>query len=310
MGVDGYTAEELLSAYGVTGNGAGQTVAIVDAYNDPDIFGDVNGYDEANGNSLLVFPLYDPNLLEYGPASSFLTVYDQNGNVIDPSTESSIPYAPSGSPWGTEISADVELAHAFAPAAHIDLVEGSDPLNLYPVVVTAAGLPGVSVVSMSWGDTTPTGPDSDFVHPGVTFVAASGDSGMYWYPAASPNVVGVGGTELTINPTTYSWESEEGWANDIIDGVSVSSGGGLDTGIPEPSYQEGVQTSGDREGPDVALNAVNDAIYDSYDFGTNTPWSGFTGTSVAAPAWAGMFADIDQIRALEGIPALECDQSD
>jgi len=92
------------------------------------------------------------------------------------------------------------------PRANIILVESDAPDDsMYTAVITAAGLPGVSAVSNSWGIdgerpdeavldsafTTPSG------HQGVTFLASTGDNGAPGgYPAYSPNVVAVGGTTL------------------------------------------------------------------------------------------------------------------
>src|SRR5262245_46673911 len=102
---------------------------------------------------------------------------------------------------------DVEWAHALAPAASIVLVEcrSSGGPDLYAGAKTAASLPGVTVVSMSWGAVEYAGEggyDGNFTtpagHPGVTFVAATGDNGAPGlYPAYSPNVLAVGGTTLT-----------------------------------------------------------------------------------------------------------------
>ncbi len=108
-----------------------------------------------------------------------------------------------------EEALDIESAHAIAPAASIDLVEANTDTNnndLFTAVATAAALPGVSVVSMSWGideyqgeqsiDSTFTTPSG---HQGVTFIAASGDQGSPgYYPAYSPNVVAAGGTTLLL----------------------------------------------------------------------------------------------------------------
>jgi fibronectin-binding autotransporter adhesin len=311
----GFTPEQLRTAYGInsitfvnetiTGDGSGQTIAIDDAYNDPNIFSDLDSFDQnvylSAAEQSSGTTLYD----EYGAASSFLTVFNQNGNVINPSTETSVPNAPKNG-WGIEISLDVEWAHSIAPGARIDLVECAS--DLYTGAITAAGLSGVSVVSMSWtnannrGDPAEfsgeTADDGDFVHQGVTFLGATGDDGTPGgYPAYSPNVLAVGGTSLSLNANN-TWNSEVGWSG---------SGGGTSLYETEPAYQDNVQTTGFRTIPDVSMDAdpsTGVAIYDSYDLGTSTPWTEVGGTSVATPCWAGLIAIANQGREAEGSPLL------
>ena len=199
--VQGYTPAQTAHAYGfdqisfnngtVAGDGAGQTIAIVDANDDPNIAADLAVFDQ-----------------QFGLQDASLTVVNQTGG-------SKLPANDPG--WAGEISLDVEWAHAMAPAAHILLVEtksASIP-DLLAGVSYARSAAGVSVVSISWGGsefvsysgaesqsqltldhtfTTPAG------HQGVTFVASAGDSGysngVQW-PASSPNVVSVGGKRPT-----------------------------------------------------------------------------------------------------------------
>jgi subtilase family serine protease len=168
-------------------------------------------------------------------------------------------------------------------------------------VDVAKGLPGVSVVSLSWGMPEFQGsPSLDVVfttppgHKNETFLAASGDSGALapWYPAYSPNVVAVGATTLTIGPSS-SYVSESGWSG---------SGGGFTKLEPEPAFQQGVQDMGLRSSPDVAFlgdPADGVATYDSFDL-ANDPWIIGGGTSLATPCWAGLIAIADQLRAKMG----------
>ena len=235
----------------ITGNGAGQTIAIVDAYNDPTIAGDLATFDNT-------FGLAPP------PG---LTVVNQLGKSPPLTTDSG---------WAIETSLDVEWAHAMAPSANILLVEANSAslANLLTAVSTAAhgnvNNSPVTVVSMSWGSGEflgETSYDSTFNVPGVTFVAASGDSGApgLW-PAFSPNVLAVGGTTLTVNSTSGAWVSETAWSG---------SGGGVSRYEALPSYQKsfGIVASG-RVTPDVSFDANPSTGYYVYD---SVPYQGYTG---------------------------------
>src|SRR5215831_11292634 len=124
--------------------------------------------------------------------------------------------------WTLETALDVEWAHAIAPEANILLVEAASDLlvDLLDGVDVAVGN-GASVISMSWGlpeFSGETSYDSHFSQTGVTFVAASGNFGNgAFYPAASPYVVGVGGTKLNID-SNGTYLSESAWSG---------SGGGI-----------------------------------------------------------------------------------
>jgi hypothetical protein len=291
-----YTPAQIRAAYGfnqvsfgsVSGDGTGQTIAIVDAYNDPNLAGDLNTFDQTfsiNGTQ----SLYQ----QYGDSSSFLTVATPQG----------LPATDTG--WSLEIALDVEWAHAIAPGAKILLVEaGSSSFSsLLSAVRYAAGQPGVSVVSMSWGSSefsSETSFDSTFTtpagHPGVTFVASSGDSGSPpSYPAASPNVLSVGGTSLNLD-ASGNYLSETAWGG---------STGGLSAFEGEPGYQRSVQSSGVRSNPDMAYNGdpyTGYYVYDSVGYGG---WLQVGGTSAGAPQWAALVAIADQGRARSGKGSLD-----
>jgi subtilase family serine protease len=266
-----YTPAQIRDAYGINAlgaglptpplDGAGQTIAIVDAYDDPDIDQAVDAFDSQ-------FSLTDsgPTIAaQYGPASSFLTVLNQSGQATSlPGTD---PSGAGTDNWELEESLDVEWVHAIAPGAQIILVEANSQSlsDLMASVTTAASQPGVSVVSMSWGFAEGQSVfaadeatyDPDFAVPGVTFVASTGDYGAAdpEYPAFSPNVVAVGGTSLMLN-TDNSYNSETGWGyQSSALGMFIGSGGGISQYEPEPAYQEAVQSTGARTTPDVALVA-------------------------------------------------------
>ena len=179
---------------------------------------------------------------------------------------------------------------------------------------------------MSWGsDENSSDPafDSHFTtpsgHNGVTFVASSGDDGAYsqtgsvamipQWPAVSPNVVGVGGTTLTTG-ADGSYISESGWGNATSSFSLHGSGGGISQYESQPAYQQSVvtQSSTMRCVPDVAMDADPNSgvpVYDSYDFGTSTPWIQVGGTSLAAPMFAGLIALANQGRALNKLGTLD-----
>ena len=176
----------LISFGGVQGTGKGQTIAIIDAYNDPNIIADAQTFSTQFG-----LPQFNGN------GEPTLQVLNEVGGTALPSNVS-----PAGT-WDVEEALDVEWAHAIAPEANIILFEANTSAlsDLAQANQSAAATAGVSVVSNSWGyQELPNYPsyDSSFLtpagHQGVTFLASTGDSGSpALYPAYSPNVVAVGG---------------------------------------------------------------------------------------------------------------------
>ncbi len=315
-GTVAYMPAQIRDAYGInalTQDGTGQTIAIVNAYDDPSIDQALDAFDAQFGLTASGPSLY----AQYGPASSFLTVLNQYGQATSlPSTD---PNGPGTDNWEVEEALDVEWAHAIAPAAQIILVEANSQSlsDLMASVATAAAQPGVSVVSMSWGFSEgqavfaadEANDDSVFNVPGVTFVASTGDYGAAdpEYPAFSPNVVAVGGTSLTLNADN-SYNSETGWGyySDSA-GTLIGSGGGISLYEAEPAYQQRVQTTGGRSTPDVALvadPATGAWIADPYNLDPSNPFEVVGGTSLSAPAWAGLAALVNQGRAAAGEPNL------
>jgi hypothetical protein len=284
------TPAQIRTAYGINDlpeDGAGQTIAIVSEGANPNLLTDLDAFDqqfgiEDSGPSLFA---------DYGSASDFVTVVDQGG------TQNAGAIA--------EEMLDIEWVHAIAPGAHIDVVEGSDFLTLVPI---AAALPGVSVVSISYGDLEFDGEledDSMFSTPGVVFLAGSGDLGSAdpRYPAFSPDVVAVGGTTLTLNDDG-AYGTEVGWGSGAPTATATpgGSGGGQSVFETEPEYQLGVQTTGFRTIPDVSIiGGTNVAITDSFVQQAGNPgWTAECGTSLATPIWAGLIALVDQGRAAAG----------
>ncbi len=286
-GITTSTGADLLTFGAVAGNGAGQTIAIVDAYNQPNIVNDLANFDST-------FHLPAP--------PSFKEINESGGSAL--------PSNASSGGWGVEISLDVEWAHSIAPGASILLVEANSANNsdLFAAVNTARNYANVSVISMSFSGnessrssryntdlTTPSG------HNGVTFLAATGDNGAaVGYPAVSPDVVAVGGTTLSTGSGGV-WSSETGWSG---------SGGGISSYTSQPSFQHGVvtQSTTRRTVPDVSMDADPNTgvpVYDSYDEGASTPWVQVGGTSLATPMWAGVIAIADQGRKINGEGTLD-----
>jgi subtilase family serine protease len=283
-----YTPGQIRHAYGfdrVAYNGAGQTIAIVAAYDNPNIFNDTAVFDRQ-------FGLPGQSAAQVG---TFLTRVSERGS------RTALP-APDRN-WALEIALDVEWAHAIAPQAKILLVEAvsASGADLMAAVDYARHQPGVSVVSMSWGSREFNGEasfDSAFTtppgHAGVTFVAAAGDSGAAAgpeWPAVSPNVLAVGGTSLRLTSNALR-SGETVWAG---------GGGGYSGREAEPTYQRSVQGSGRRATPDVAYDAdpaTGVYLYSSYGTAAGrSGWFAAGGTSAGAPQWAGLIALVDQARA-------------
>src|SRR5215469_3653136 len=200
-----------------SGAGAGQVIAIVDAFHDPHALSDLNTFNKRYGYATL----------------STCTSLSQSGSCFEQREPASgTPKVNSG--WVLEESLDIEWAHAEAPAAKIVLVEAktNSNTNLFNAVTFANSL-GATEVSMSWGggeSTSETSLDADFTHAGTFYTASSGDSGHGTeYPAASPNVIAVGGTTLNgCGGTSCSFASETAWSG---------SGGGISAVESLPGYQ-------------------------------------------------------------------------
>jgi hypothetical protein len=299
----GLTPSAIRTAYGVgnisfgsvSGDGTGQTIAIVDAFDNPSLVG-------TTASNFATSDLGEFNS-EFGLSAppSFTKLNETGGTASLPATD------PSGN-WEVEAALDVEWAHAIAPAAGIVLIEcnSAELSDMYQGVLTAAGLAGVSVISMSWGSaeysgetsldktfTTPSG------HQGVTFLGATGDAGAPGnYAAFSPDVVAVGGTTLTLGAGGV-YVSESAWS---------SGGGGASAQETRPAFQDSVQSSGARETPDVSFDAdpsTGVAVYDSYSGGSTLPWQRIGGTSLATPCWAALVAIADQGRVWRGGSTLD-----
>lgn len=264
----------------IKGNGAGQIIAVIDAFHDPYITSDLATFDRT-----------------YGLPNPPMGVVDLAG-------------ATTNDGWAQEEAMDVEWTHAMAPGAGIIVIEArSDNLpDLLAAVNLAKKIPLVSVVSMSWGGSEFSGQlalDSTFTtpagHKGITFVAASGDEGAAGgaeWPASSPNVVGVGGTTLQVG----------GGGSYLGESVWSGSSGGTSFYETEPAYQRAVQASGSRTTPDVSFDADPNTGVQVYSTAPSThsgSWQAVGGTSLGAPAWAGIIAIANEGRMLAGKSSLD-----
>jgi subtilase family serine protease len=282
--VVGMTPSQIRLAYGfdqITNKGAGQTIAIVSAFDLPTIASDLATFNSAFG-------------LPACTTANGCLVISNAAQTLPPTTfDPALVQA-----FQLESALDVEWAHAIAPAATIVLVQSADARlgNMREGISTALTF-SPSVVSMSWGlNDTATRPDN-FVAVGVSFVAASGDFGTpALWPAASPDVTAVGGTKLNTT-SRGDYNSEKAWAD---------SGGGLSANYTQGAYQATI-TPGNpgalRGLPDVSYNAdptTGVAVYSA----TLGGWSQVGGTSAGAPQWAGLIAIANSLRASASKPAL------
>ena len=251
--------------------GAGQTIAIVDAYDDPTAENDLNVFSAQYG------------LPACTTANLCFSKVNQTGGTKYPRTDAG---------WALEISLDVQWAHAIAPGAKILLVEASSNSFANLLAAVDYAKTHAQYVSNSWGGSEFSGEvsyDSHFVQSGLSFFVSSGDAGLPAdYPSASPNVISVGGT--TLNFTNGTFSSETGWS---------SGGGGCSlyetAAAAQSSFSQYGQVScaGKRATPDVSLDAdpaSGVSVYDSTRYQGQKGWWTVGGTSASSPMWAGRAA--------------------
>jgi len=265
----GYGPADLRSAYLLPSTGgAGQTIAIVDAYDDPRAESDLNAYRSRFG------------LGSCTTASGCFRKVNGSGGTTYPSPDVA---------WAREISLDLDMASAVCAACKILLVEASSTsLTALGTAVNTAVRLGATVVSNSYGSnqewSTETSYDTYYNHPGVMITASSGDAGynQFGYPAASRYVTAVGGTRLYRSSAARGW-SESAWS---------SGGSGCSRYEAKPSWQTDSGCSR-RMVADVAAVAdpsTGVAVYDSYGSSGGTNWYVIGGTSASAPIIAGVYA--------------------
>jgi subtilase family serine protease len=307
-----YGPSAIRSAYGLNAllnagfNGTGRTIVILDAFGSPTAFSDLQAFDK-------LFGVPDP--------PSFNVVTMPGTPPFDPTNNNQVG-------WAEEVSLDVQWSHAIAPGANIILVAAASNSD----VDLIAGLNYAidnhlgDVVSMSFGESELFLTDDNglqilnawdlaFQHARenhVTLFVSSGDQGSATqflpfqnvsFPASSPRVTGVGGTNLFFGSATNAdpngvYQGEAVWN----DGFGAG-GGGISLIFPTPEYQEGLSAlvrpplQKERGVPDVAYNAgvVGGVIVHLGFAGVPTGYYIFGGTSAGAPQWAGVIADINQL---------------
>ncbi len=276
-----YGPSQLQNAYGLSAAastpGSGETVAIVDAYNDPKAASDLAAYRSAFG-----LPACDAG-------TGCLRIENQFGGT-------KLPRSDRTGGWELEESLDLDMVSAICPNCKIILIEANSAsiADLARAEETASRS-GAEAVSNSWGSGAEfTGEnlyDTDFYAPGVAITAAGGDNGYgTQYPSVSPYVTSVGGTSLT--GIIGSWR-QSAWGG---------TGSGCSELEPKPSWQtvDAGAAGGclNRTANDVAAEAnpnpgvfAYDTVQDSS--GGAIGWNTVGGTSVGTPIVAAAYALAD-----------------
>jgi hypothetical protein len=311
----GLRPQDIHSAYSLpTSPATPQTVAIVDAYNDPTAETDLSEYSKEFG------------LPSCTAASGCFKQVNQNGKTSPlpyPSTLAELetgfaaknPEAEEADGWDGEISLDLDAVHATCQTCHIVLVEAEDPsfANL-EAAEHAAGASGAAAITNSFG-----GPEieegaveeesSAFNHPGIVITASAGDSGyLAWraenffesgyaeFPASSPHVVAVGGTRLSPLGAGGAYTGESIWDGD------GAGGGGCSVVFEAQPWQRAVSDWSSvgcgtgRAVADISADAdphTGIAVYDSAPTPgceETHPWCPVGGTSLSSPMIAAVFA--------------------
>lgn len=262
----GYGPSDLQSAYALPSStkGSGQTVAIVDAYDDPSAEADLGVYRS-----------------QYGIAACTTS----NGcfkKVSQTGSTTQLP-SPNGG-WAQEESLDLDMVSAVCPNCHIVLVEAnSSSFADLGTAVNQAITQGANVVSNSYGGGESGASNSNYNHPGHIITASAGDSGYgAQQPCSYSSVVCIGGTTLTHANNSRGW-SETAWSG---------SGSGCSRYVTKPTWQTDKGCT-KRSESDVSADAnpnTGVAVYDSYAYQGYKGWLVFGGTSVSSPAIASVYA--------------------
>ncbi|MFR0358150.1 putative Ig domain-containing protein [Streptomyces sediminimaris] len=267
----GLSPANLHSAYNLPSTGgSGLTVAVVDAYNDPNAESDLATYRSQYGLSSCT------------KANGCFKQVSQTGSTT------SLPTNDTG--WAGEEALDLDMVSAVCPNCHIVLVEANSATDsdLGTAENEAVAL-GAKVVSNSWGGSESSSQTSEdtsyFKHPGVAITVSSGDSAYgAEYPATSQYVTAVGGTALSTAANSRGW-TESVWKTSSTEGT----GSGCSAYDPKPSWQTdtGCGKRMEADVSAVADPATGVAVYDTYG---GSGWAVYGGTSASAPIIAGVYA--------------------
>jgi subtilase family serine protease len=260
----GYGAQDIQSAYKLSPSaGAGKTVAIVDAYDDPTAQADLNVYRS-----------------QYGLAACGAGCFRK---VSQTGSTTALPKVDAG--WATEISLDLDMVSAACPACSILLVEANSASfsDLAAAVNYAASQAGVVAISNSYG-----GGDqaelSAYNHPGIAITASTGDAGYgVESPASFPHVIAVGGTSLKHATNARGW-TETAWSG---------AGSGCSSRNAKPSWQTSATLCSGKANADVSAVAdpyTGVAVYDSTPYQGASGWQVYGGTSASSPIVASVYA--------------------
>jgi hypothetical protein len=286
--VSGYHPSDLRSAYGLAHasatKGAGRTIAIVDAFRDPNAASDLARYRSHFG------------LPACKLASGCLRILNQNGKKG--------PLPRANASWAIEESLDLDMVSAICPKCHILLVEANSTSSTSLGIAERTAASRARYVSNSWG-----GPEFNgeatlnhyFNHPGDAIVFSSGDSGYGTaYPAALQYVTSVGGTALRHTPSGSRAWTETAWG--ASSSTADGTGSGCSAHLAKPSWQRkpvdisahGCLRRTMNDVSAVADPATGVAVFDTYR--TGGTWGVVGGTSASAPIITATYA-------LAGVPA-------
>ncbi len=262
----GYGPADLQSAYNLPSAtaGSGQTVAIVDAYDDPTAESDLGVYRAQFG------------LPACTTANGCFKKIDQTGGTT---------YPRKNGGWAQEISLDLDMVSAVCPNCHITLVEDKSAslANLGAAVNEAASFKPASISNSYGGSDTSDASAPYYNHPGIAVTASTGDSGYgVQFPASSHYVTAVGGTSLTHSGSTWS---QTAWSG---------AGSGCST-LNTALTAQATANTGCTMRAVADVSAVADpntgvAVYDSTAYQGLSGWLVFGGTSVSSPIVASVYA--------------------
>lgn len=269
-GPQGYGPSDLWSAYGLAaaaaGAGAGQTIALVDAY------------DYANAESDLAVYRSTYGLAPCTTANGCFRKVNQSG------VAGSFPRPSTG--WSQEAALDLDMASAICPSCKLLLVEATSNsfTDLAASVDTAARL-GAHAISNSYGASEFSGETSvepHYNHPGVAVTVSSGDGGYgVEFPASSRYVTAVGGTTLKRAATQPRGWSETAW---------LGAGSGCSTYIAKPSWQVDPGCARRTVADVAAVADPNTGVSVYWTEKRRGGWLVFGGTSVSSPIIAAAYA--------------------